>query len=666
MTNNLDIAIVGTGKMGRHHAVAIQRVPGARLVAVADSDASSATALATDLRVPNVYSDFEKLLDRQRPDIVHICTSPSSHFALARGALEAGASVYVEKPFTETAAQAHELIDLAKALDRRVCAGHQLLFERPTLIANSLLSRIGKIQHVDSYYSFRQAKRQDGRPPLSAQEQLLDILPHPTYLLMHFLGVSAKDAPLEIHGLQADPRGSAYALVSLGGVVGTISVSLHARPVESFVRVVGTRGALTLDYIRGIVVPSAGGTSSIDKILDPYSRAWTNVSASTASLSRRVLKKQRSYPGLVDAFTSFYKHVEFGTPAPVSVENIARTAELCDAVRGRLTVSLPTLPVDEPVAQPTVAVTGGTGMLGKRVVETLVELGISPLALSRRLPALGDRVRGAVYATSDLAAGKLSLPATVTTVIHCAAETSGGWDAHQRNSIDATRSVLNAMHNARIPNLVYVSSLAVIASDAQQPLHENSPLEVDGRRRGPYVWGKLSAERIVADAPRTHGVSVRIIRPGPLVDARSFEPPGKLGRALGRTLVATGHPDSTIPACDVDLAARLIAWTATNFESAEPVLHALDPTPSTRHDLVARVLATTPVDRVVWLPTPLLAVLSGLAFVLQKVRNPRKPAVSVISAFSAPKCDTSRAADVVGRLTTKHAMSAAQQNVARF
>src|SRR6478752_3072861 len=104
--------------MGRHHAVAIQRIPqAATLIAVADADAPSATALATELRVPTVYTDFEKLLEHERPEVVHICTSPASHFTLARMALEAGANVYVEKPFTETSSQAKELIELAQALD---------------------------------------------------------------------------------------------------------------------------------------------------------------------------------------------------------------------------------------------------------------------------------------------------------------------------------------------------------------------------------------------------------------------------------------------------------------------------------------------------------------------------------------------------------------------
>ena len=279
-------------------------------------------------------------------------------------------------------------------------------------------------------------------------------------------------------------------------------------------------------------------------------------------------------------------------------------------------------------------------MLGREVIAALVEQGVTPLVLSRRLPPASQRTPEAHYASVDLGTSSFELPRSVETVVHCAAETAGGWDAHQRNSIDATRNLLVAMRGANIRQLVHVSSLAVIDADATQPLDETSPLEQDGRRRGPYVWGKLTAERIAADAGRTHGVDVRIVRPGPLVDNNAFDPPGKLGRAIGRVFVAVGSAGATIPICDVVRAGRLVAWTATHFEAARTVVHAIDPTPSTRRRLVARVRETAPGVRVIWFPAPLLAVASWGAVVAQKMLRPRKSAISLQAAFNAPRCKT--------------------------
>jgi predicted dehydrogenase/nucleoside-diphosphate-sugar epimerase len=651
-TTPLRVAVLGSGRMGRHHSVAIQRLPSvANVVAVADSHLASAKSLAVDLGIPAWYGNFDTLLERERPDVVHICTSAPSHFALARTALEAGASVYIEKPFTETSAQARELLELARTLDRQVCAGHQLLFERPTILAKPIVEKLGPIQHVESYFAFRQARRQDGRRPLTAVEQLLDILPHPAYLLVHFLGENAAAGSLSVNGIRVDERGSVHALVSSGDVTGVLVASLHARPVDSYVKVVGTRGSITLDYVRGIVVSSLGKGSTIDKILDPYSRAFATAGGSTGSLARRVFKKQRSYPGLADVFTAFYDHIITGAPAPVSAENIARTTELCDAIRRELDAShLSSRGQSQPVLPPTIAVTGGTGMLGRAVVVSLVDQGVTPLVVSRRLPPPSQRVAEAHYASVDLGEAGFELPASIETVVHCAAETAGGWDAHQRNSIDATRNVLDAMRHAHIRQLVHVSSLAVIDADATQPLDETSPLEHDGRRRGPYVWGKLESERIVADAASTHDVAVRIVRPGPLVDGDAFDPPGKLGRSVGPIFVAVGNPSATIPICDVAQAGRIIAWTATHFEEAEGVVHAIEPIVASRRDLVARVRKTTPGARVIWFPAPLLALASWGALAAQKILRPRKSAISLQAAFNSPRCKTERLRSVLDRM----------------
>ena len=640
--------------MGRHHATAIRRLgKAAELVAVADRDAAFAEAFARDLAVPAWYDDLATLMREARPDVVHIVTAPASHAPLARIALEGGASIYVEKPFAERGADAQALLALAAERGLQVCAGHQLLFERPTLEAKELVPHIGEIRHVESYFAFRQAKRADGRMPLTAEEQLLDILPHPVYLLTHFLGADQPGTSLDVHGLTADERGEVHAIVGHGRATGMLTVTLSGRPVDSYVKVVGTRGAVTLDYVRGVVIPQLHAGTTIDKIVDPYSRGWTTMAGSTGSLGRRLLKKQLSYPGLAEAFGAFYAQIRGEGPAPVSVDNIRNTVELCDRVRDALAASRAAAGEPAvPAVPPTVAVTGGTGLLGREVVARLLAAGVTPLVLARRVPPARERVAGVHYAACDLGGGEIALPATIDTVIHCAAETAGGWDAHQRNSIDATRNVLDAMRAAGIRRLVHVSSLAVIDADAPEPLTESSPLEKDGRRRGAYVWGKAESERIAADAPNTHGIDVRIVRPGALVSAAAYEPPGKLGRAVGGVYVAIGSGRATIPIADVEWAGELIAWIGLHFDEAPAMSHAINPLPATRKDLVARMRRVSPQMKVVWFPTPLLALASGAAWMLQKVLRPGKPAVSVKSAFDAPRCNTDAVRAVAARART--------------
>ena len=72
------------------------------------------------------------------------------------------------------------------------------------------------------------------------------------------------------------------------------------------------------------------------------------------------------------------------------------------------------------------------------------------------------------------------------------------------------------------------------------PLSERTPVDLGNLRRGPYVWAKAEAERDVVEQGPQLGLTVRIVRPGPLVDFAAYEPPGRLGRELGPLFLAIG------------------------------------------------------------------------------------------------------------------------------
>ena len=90
---------------------------------------------------------------------MHIVTPPHTHGPLARAALEAGAHVYVEKPFTLTRAEAEEIVAFAAEKGRQICAGHQCLFDVPGRKVHEVAPQIGRIVHVESFFSFRTARR---------------------------------------------------------------------------------------------------------------------------------------------------------------------------------------------------------------------------------------------------------------------------------------------------------------------------------------------------------------------------------------------------------------------------------------------------------------------------------------------------------------------------
>jgi predicted dehydrogenase len=328
----LKIGLVGAGKMAQHHATAIMRIPFARLVAVADRDKAATEAMREIAPGVAAYTSLAELLDATQVDIVHICTPPTTHESLARMALEAGIHIYVEKPFVNTSLEARSLLELAQSKGLRVCAGHQLLFEAPARQALGLLPALGELVHIESYFSFRTVRRAPGgRAPLRPDLQLLDILPHPVYLLLEFLEKQPGETVLS--ALEVGQSGTVHALVRRGNVTGNLTVTLEGRPVESYLRLVGTNGALYADFVRGTVQRHIGpGTSGIDKLFAPYRQSWQTFWGTTRAMANRFLKRQRSYPGLRELFEAFYQSVLRNQPSPISPASIEATAEICERV----------------------------------------------------------------------------------------------------------------------------------------------------------------------------------------------------------------------------------------------------------------------------------------------------------------------------------------------
>jgi predicted dehydrogenase/nucleoside-diphosphate-sugar epimerase len=598
------------------------------------------------------FDSLAGVLAHAAADVVHICTPPSTHAALAHEALASNCHIYVEKPFAESRSDAFSILQAAELQQRLVCAGHQLLFERPALRAAESAAALGKLVHVESYFSFRAVRRAPGgRAPLRADLQLLDILPHPVYLLLRFLQDTA-DSPAEMPALQIGEAGTVHAQLRRGSTTGHLVVTLEGRPIESYLRLVGTNGALHADFVRGTIQRLFGpGTSGIDKLLAPYRVAFQTLTGTTSALSQRLLKRQRSYPGLAELFGAFYDSIRTERPAPISGESILETVGICETIGAHLSALNRVSKSSAAPREPDVVLTGGTGFLGRAVATAVRGSGRTIRVIARGLPAPWERVPGAEYVTADLSQEiPPSLLHGADVIVHAAAETAGGWAEHQKNSIDATERILHAAALAGARRFVHVSSLAVLGKGGQRAVDESTPLESDSRGSGPYVWGKLEAEVRALTLARELGIDVKVVRPGAIVDYRSFEPPGRLGKRIGPFFVAVGSPRDRLGVVSLAFTADVLAWMATNFDTAPAVLNLLDPELPRKGELIAKLRTTDPTLRVVWLPWSILLALSGVATVLQKAVRPRRPAISLRNVFSAPRYDTRGARTVAESL----------------
>lgn len=125
-------AVVGVGYLGRFHAQKYARNANCELVAVVDSSPEVRERVAAELGT-HALADPGALIGRV--DAVSIATPTAAHFPIARELLAGGAHVLVEKPITETPAEARELIRLAGERGRVLQVGHLERFNAAILAA---------------------------------------------------------------------------------------------------------------------------------------------------------------------------------------------------------------------------------------------------------------------------------------------------------------------------------------------------------------------------------------------------------------------------------------------------------------------------------------------------------------------------------------------------
>jgi predicted dehydrogenase len=129
--------VIGVGYLGRFHAQKYRELAGSELVAVVDSVPEAAQKVATELGV-SAFSDYRQLLGKV--DALSIVVPTPQHFAVAEACLEQGIHVLVEKPITETLAQAQRLIDLAKSKSCVLQVGHLERFNPAIQAAAKLIN----------------------------------------------------------------------------------------------------------------------------------------------------------------------------------------------------------------------------------------------------------------------------------------------------------------------------------------------------------------------------------------------------------------------------------------------------------------------------------------------------------------------------------------------
>jgi predicted dehydrogenase len=116
------LGVVGCGNISEIYLENLGALAGVEVAAVSDMDRGRARARAEQFHIPKALSVEELLVEPEVEMVVNL-TIPKAHFEIAMAALEAGKSVYNEKPLAVRRKDARKVLDLARKKGLRVgCA----------------------------------------------------------------------------------------------------------------------------------------------------------------------------------------------------------------------------------------------------------------------------------------------------------------------------------------------------------------------------------------------------------------------------------------------------------------------------------------------------------------------------------------------------------------
>lgn len=123
------VALIGTGGIAGSHLAAL-RAAGERveIVAAVDVDEARSADFAAKHGIPAHYASAAQMLEKVRPDLVHIATPPATHAPLIIDCLEAGASVFCEKPLCASLAEFDQISKVEEHTGRYVSTVFQWRF----------------------------------------------------------------------------------------------------------------------------------------------------------------------------------------------------------------------------------------------------------------------------------------------------------------------------------------------------------------------------------------------------------------------------------------------------------------------------------------------------------------------------------------------------------
>ncbi len=233
----LDVAVVGAGRMGTHHARIYSQTPSCALVAVVDRDVDRARKVAGEFG-GIAFTSISELPDDIQAASVAV---PTVHHAdVAISLMERGISVLVEKPLAHDSATARRIVEASRKFNRVLQVGHSERFNPVVraMLRMEVAPRFIETQRV-SPFTFRSADI----------GVVFDMMIHDIDIMLHLVRepVDSIDAVgVNVLGPHEDVANARIRFA--GGAVANLTASRLALKTDRRIRIFCPTAYLTMDY----------------------------------------------------------------------------------------------------------------------------------------------------------------------------------------------------------------------------------------------------------------------------------------------------------------------------------------------------------------------------------------------------------------------------------
>jgi predicted dehydrogenase len=148
----MNFGVIGYGYWGPNIVRNLMSTENVHVRAIADFSPAARSRAQKAYPGVTVTADASEVITSADIDVVAVISPVWTHYELTRQALENGKHVFVEKPFTSTAAQAEELINLAAQKNLKIMVDHTFLFTGAVKKIAQLVEEgaLGNLYYYDS------------------------------------------------------------------------------------------------------------------------------------------------------------------------------------------------------------------------------------------------------------------------------------------------------------------------------------------------------------------------------------------------------------------------------------------------------------------------------------------------------------------------------------